>query len=479
MRFGHDKNRWGRAPLWTLTIIAVLATLQWGCSGDSSPPPPTGNTEAVSVPDKPTGPDVVSPNVQEMYISGGATSSASHPVEYRYDFDAEGVSDVTAWSTDSLASKTWLSVGLKVVKTQARCEIHNDIVSEWSEGTTVEVGAGPETVITSAVNTYYIGADEFTRVLNLTDGLADTVPYGSWITLYYEGIPSPQAAAVCPDTTNKCLRYQINYTWTSDRITGTDNTIAWRPFDPEDSNLFGVLDSTSMNVGSLEYAIRTRSVDQFDRSDLTPPEIEIIGNLDPTLDDFSLENYDGSAIGDGDTISWDWWNPANFRGQPGDTIDFSDPTNPEVVKEFYFVVKATGHDHPWENLDSGVKSWRYTFERVGSIPPIFEVFARSSGESMDFVSGLVLDELSDTARVTFRYHLVNDPGGTSILNNLPDFLDRDYEYAVMGRDLSLADTFDQYVYFLGGKQLINSFNSGEFGRWTQEGRQRFFLQLKR
>jgi hypothetical protein len=144
------------------------------------------------------------------------------------------------------------------------------------------------------------------------------------------------------------------------------------------------------------------------------------------------------------------------------------------VKEFYFVAKATGHDHPKDPIDSGVRGWKYTFLLVGSNPDTFEVFDSRAG---DFFDAHPADELADTVRVTFRYSHLSDPGGASILANLPGYLNREYLYSVIGRDLSILDEFEQVMNYLGGAQTINSYNTAEYGRWTEAGDQRFYLKL--
>lgn len=458
-------------------MLALVTSFVWGCSGDDTPPPPMGNTEVVSTPIAPIGPDIVTPNVQETYLTGNALSSLGHPVEYRFDFDADGNGDITSWGVSSVASKSWPTTGLVNVKSQARCEIHPEIISEWSEAKQVEVGLGPETEITRVENTYFVGGSKVVDVILFNDGVPDTVPYDSWITLFYTGIPSPQGDSLCFDQTNRCLKYQVNYTWESIRNPMIMNTIAWRPFDPEDTNPAGVSDTTTMNIGSVEYTLRARSVDQFMRPDATPPEIEIIGNFDPTLDDLSIENYDATVVGEGDTVVWDWWNPANFKGAVQDTLDQTDPLDPVVVKRFYFVVGGSGHDHPKEADGAGVKSWSYSFEEVGSSPPVFKTFARSS---RGFVDGVTVDVLSDTAWVEFTYKHNTDPGGTEELNKPTSaFLDKEYEYVLMGRDLSVLDKFDQYIFYGGAKNLLNSYSTGDFARRTGELQQRFFLKLMR
>lgn len=461
----------------TRTVFAVIiAGFLVGCSSDDQTPPPVVVTEVVSTPIAPLGPDVVTPNVQETYLTGNALSSQGHPIEYRFDFDAGGNGDITSWGRSSVANKTWPTVGLRMVKAQARCEIHPTIISEWSEPKQVEVGLGPDTEITKVENTYFVGGVKTVIDIDFEDGVPDTVPFGSWITLHYTGFPSPQGDSMCVDTINRCLKYQVNYSWTSIRNPTVINTIAWRPIDAEDTNPDGVSDTTTLNIGSVEYTLRARTVDQFIRPDATPPEIEIIGNFDPTLDGLSIQDYNGNVVGDGDTVFWDWWNPANYQGAKQDTLDESNPLDPVVTKQFYFVIEGVGHDDSREPDGSGVKSWSYAFEEVGSSPPVFGNFARSS---RGFVDGVTIDMLSDTARVEFTYKHNTDPGGASILNNLPDYLNKEYEYSLMGRDLSDLDKFKQIVIYGGTEWELNDYWVGPYGRQTGELKQRFFLKLKR
>jgi len=453
-------------------LFAVLVIVSWGCSSDEKlPQKTTGPAETISPPIRAVGPDVVGPGQTHTFTSGGASSSLGDPVEYRFDFDAGGAHDYTTWTRSSLAQKSWASGGIKTILVQARCEIHTDKVSEWSISKLVEIGGGPNTEITGAINTYFIGGNKFTEVLNLSDAVPDTVPYGSWIKVLYDGIPSAQGDSLCADDINECLQYQMNYTWTSERRPGQENTIAWRPFDPEDTNPDGVSDSTTMNVGSVSYTVRARSTDQFSRSDTSAAEIHVVGNFPPTLDSQSVTDHGGSPIADGDTIVWDWWDPANAP----DTVDvITNPNDPQVVKTFYFVVHATGHDHPKEMSGSGVKGWKYSFKEVGSNPPVFEDFSSRAG---DFVDGSTVNVLSDTVSVTFRHSLVGDPGGADLLANLPPYLNKEYEYAVMGRDASILERFDQKMYYEGGIRTVNSYNTAEFGRWTAERQRRFFLKF--
>jgi hypothetical protein len=431
-----------------------------------------GSSEVVTSPVRPSGPAFTAPAVEYTYTSGGATSSEGHPIEYRFDFDADGVHVYTPWGRSSLARNTWAAMGSWTVTAQARCELHPSVTSELSLSTLVEVGLGPDTDITAVINTYFINAVKFTRSIDFTDGTPDTVPYRSWITLYYTGNPSPAGEEVCADVVDKCLLFQARYEWQS-ASTGRSDVDRWRPADGED-NIDGVTDSTTINAGSAEYTFSARALDYFDRVDATPAQVDIVANFDPTLDSFELVNYDGTTIAAGDTMWWDWVSPANLTtGQALDTLDFADPTDPDVVKTFYFDIKAAGHDHPFERAGSGVKSWLYSFLNLGVSPATTHSFGRAGV----FVDGVSVNVLDERAEVTFRYSLAD--GSASALANLPSWVDTEFEISITGRDLDLQDIFDQRMVIEKSKVLLNRYNAGELGRRTAEGKQRFHIFIRR
>jgi hypothetical protein len=105
-----------------------------GCSDDD-----LGVEETVSAVNTPTGPDTAWVGVGETYTSGGGVSSEGHALEYRFDFDAAGNHDQSAWSSDANATKIWPGPDTCIVKSRARCSTHTDKVSPWSDGKTVTV----------------------------------------------------------------------------------------------------------------------------------------------------------------------------------------------------------------------------------------------------------------------------------------------------------------------------------------------------
>ncbi|UCG51252.1 MAG: hypothetical protein JSW58_13805 [Candidatus Latescibacterota bacterium] len=554
--------------------------------------------EMISTPSRPTGPHQTTPGLLETYCTEGATSSEGHPIEYQFDFDADGAHAISEWTESPCAQHFWSTPDEVVVKARARCALHPDRMSEWSEGLTVSVGqvtelpeihfttsitkvidgtpttitkpydpavldtvgmirpfaisyhgttvngmiraykffsmtpgvelegenlwttdltdtlrffpnrgaeklpsgvfqlgvqcrddAGaespvdaveftegvcqiavnydPDTRIIGVLSSYVVGGQPQSEYLDFTDEVPDTVPFRSWITLMYDGWDSPFDSSLCQDDINKCLTYQVNYTRDSDRVPGANATIRWLPDGGEDNNPFGTADSTSMNVGSLEYEIRARSIDENNRPDGTPATVQIVGNFDPTLDTFWIRNHDGTMVPDTDTLVWDWWNPAR------EGFNLEDPTNVLRFKEFYFVIEATGHDH-WKDPDgSGVKSWYYEFRHTDD-PSRFEEFGRANS----WVEGITVNALSDTFRVRFEYPF-EDVNGDSVFDNLPPWVNEGYDYIVKGRDTANFEEFSQFMYVNGQKTLINQYTTSSLGRWTQEGSLNFYFVMRR
>ena len=114
---------------------------------------------------------------------------------------------------------------------------------------------------------------------------------------------------------------------------------------------------------------------------------------------------------------------------------------------------------------------------VGSNPPEYVSFGHAGG---GFFDGTMVNVLSDTVQVTFRYDPVTDPGGSILLGGTQgQIFGREYECSVMGRDLSEFDRFDQEMSYSGALVVLNSYNTAQYGRWTGELKQRFFLELTR
>jgi Viral BACON domain/Abnormal spindle-like microcephaly-assoc'd, ASPM-SPD-2-Hydin/Kre9/KNH-like N-terminal Ig-like domain len=117
----HDgKGATSESPVWQFTTMAQPI-------------------ETVSTPSSPSGPSAGNPGESLIYVTGGASSSLGHDIQYRFDW---GDSNLSAWNVSETAFHIWSKVGSYAVRAQSRCSIHNDKVSSWSQNKTVTI-VGP------------------------------------------------------------------------------------------------------------------------------------------------------------------------------------------------------------------------------------------------------------------------------------------------------------------------------------------------
>lgn len=360
-------------------------------------------------------------------------------------------------------------------------------VKTFSEGIVqVVVNYEPDTEIYQAENTYYIAGQPVKEFVNFEDDIPDTVPYFSWLRIDYRGWDDMRDSTLCEDDINKCIRYQVQYERSSERVSGSNSRTRWIPEVPADNNPNGTPDSTTIDIGSFEYKIRARAVDEADKADgrmfdpLTKKaksEIQIIGNFDPTLDEAYILNYDGVvASQDADTISWDWWHPANFTGNPDDTLE-TDPETQKVYakRTFYLNLDATGHDHPKEAERFGVRQWIWTLLGVGDSES--ESFFSEGQDAWQ--DGIVVNEFDRRFEITYRYEIATDPGGRSFWADPPSFWNKEYGVKIQGRDIGSDSEFQEYIFINGSRVLLNAYQGTPLARWTETGQFRFFLKVTR
>jgi hypothetical protein len=375
-------------------------------------------------------------------------------------------------------------------------------VKDFSEGVVqIVVNFEPDTEIYQVENTYFIEGEAFKRFIDFEDDVPDTVPYASWIRVDYRGRDNPRDSSLCTDDLNKCIGYQFQYERISSRVSGSRFRTRWLPGLSEDTNCFGIEDSTTMNLGSAEYKIRARAVDEYGTPDGTvfdpltgepKSQVEVIGNYEPALDLAAVQNYDGAtASADGDTIVWNWWNPANYAGLETDTLKIDLETGKFFVEKiFYLDVEAAGHDHPTENLRFGVRGWNYLFLRTDTMEP--DPFFGGAA----WRDGIAPNVYTQRFEAVYRYEQEGDAGGASIFANPPSFWNREYEFSMTGRDLPSGVEFDEYVFSASGlteecdfpvghevdkkqKVLLNSSQMSSLARTTRIEKFRFFLKVAR
>ena len=366
----------------------------------------------------------------------------------------------------------------------AQCEDEADARSITDAGRFTEgvcqivVNFDPQTEIIDVINTYYIDGDPHQRTILFDDAFPDTIPYRSWVRLRYRGsndttvtidcpggprdIILPRDSSICQDDTNQCIRYQMSFHRFSERFPYSEARTSWLPEGGEDNDRFGVTDSTSINVGSVEYEVFVRSLDEYGKPDGTPAKIDLVGNYDPVLDSVYIMDHMGNRVLEGDTIYWNWWKPANTDTFNEQTIKFE--------KFFYFSVNAFGHDHPTES-GGGVKNWLYYFFDLDGV---FNRFARAGA----WVLGQDISVISDSMKVTFSYSPL-DPTGNEIFADPPSWVNKTYDLVIKGRDTFVGEEYRQFMFIQGAKVLINSYPHSNLGRWTGEETLRFHLKFFR
>jgi hypothetical protein len=130
-------------------VVRVIAGSRTDPSLFSAPSEPLSiviSGESITVPQVPTGFASVVTGTSYSYSTGGASSSAGHPVQYRLLFSDGSTSPWLPVGTTS-ASHTWQGSGTYTVTAQARCANDKQVMSTASMGLAVTVADG-ETVST-------------------------------------------------------------------------------------------------------------------------------------------------------------------------------------------------------------------------------------------------------------------------------------------------------------------------------------------
>ena len=120
-----------------VSLISALIGILVGCQVSYTPPPsPTPPAHTVSTPYTPSGPSNARAGDTLTFVTGGATCSQGHPVEYRFDW---GDGTYSAWSPQPSATKTYSTPGTYLVRAQARCSVDPSVTSGWSAALSVTI----------------------------------------------------------------------------------------------------------------------------------------------------------------------------------------------------------------------------------------------------------------------------------------------------------------------------------------------------
>jgi hypothetical protein len=353
----------------------------------------------------------------------------------------------------------------------------------------VVVDFDPNTWLTQAKRSAYYADSTVVRPINFTDNKPDTVPYKSWVTFYYYGHDDRRDTKVCsladPD---ECLNFNVKVVRQSARLgnAGFEDS-GWLPRSGvHDSDANSTADSNSVNIASFEYDLEPAAVDENGSRDGTPPKLHIIGNYDPTLDTFDLQDHFNVSVNTAavDTITWNFYKGIGWPySAKSDTVQ----SNDVYFKEFGFRIIASGHDDKRDPNGSAIKTWRYgTFTGFHSLedPGTSWNIGRAG---VAWFPGQSPNNVDELAKVRLRY---NSPDGEDLFADLPGYVNQVITLVFYGRDTQLLEPdFFQYVDWNlvppdakagpSTRNLINSFGAEISGRWTQPKIVNFYLKFTR
>jgi len=95
--------------------------------------------ERITVPNVPTGPTSGLVGQTLTYTTGGASSSDGHAIEYRIRSYNMGSYVYSDWSASPVIDHVFATAGTHYVSARARCAIHTDADSNWSNRLTVTI----------------------------------------------------------------------------------------------------------------------------------------------------------------------------------------------------------------------------------------------------------------------------------------------------------------------------------------------------
>jgi len=104
-------------------------------------------TETITKPTTPDGPSDGLTGLSYSFSTGDASSNLKHPVEYQFDWNGDGATDLSSWGS-ATRSKTWNTAGTYHVRVRARCTIDTSVESAWSNILIVTIikGEGPDLI---------------------------------------------------------------------------------------------------------------------------------------------------------------------------------------------------------------------------------------------------------------------------------------------------------------------------------------------
>jgi hypothetical protein len=365
--------------------------------------------------------------------------------------------------------------------------------------TQVVVNFDPDTWMTEARYSAFfdLKPDIVQQPFDFADGVPDTLPDRSWLYIFYYSHDDRRDTKLCsvadPD---ECLNFQVKLIRAAGR-SGQREDSGWLPTSPEvhDSDANSTADSNSCTIGTFEYDFLASGVDENGTRDGTPAGVHVVGNFDPVMDTFALEDHLGNSLntsGPIDTLDWSFWKGV---GWPYDAEADTVQTDGRYFKEFGFTFRATGHDDARDPDNAAIRSWRYQVYTGFSSLSSRGTSWRIGRSGVAWIPGDGDDQVDESAKNKYRY---DDPDGDDIFADLAGnglgFVNQVVTLVVEGRDTAISGEreFNQKVTWdavpPGEKagdgraepnNTINSVSVVDAGRWTPAKVVQFYLRFHR
>jgi peptidoglycan/xylan/chitin deacetylase (PgdA/CDA1 family) len=148
---------------------------------------PSGPLETVSAPSILSGTSAGTTGVSYVYSTGGSSSSLGHAVEYQFDWNGDGVTNLSSWGS-ATRSNAWIVAGTYNVKVRARCITDTSVVSSWSSPIVVNIAPGSYTLTVNVT-----GSGSVTKSPNQAQYTSGTVvqltpvPASGWVFSGWSG----------------------------------------------------------------------------------------------------------------------------------------------------------------------------------------------------------------------------------------------------------------------------------------------------
>ena len=184
----------GNVTTYTLNGLSPGVTYYFAVTAYNTPDSESGYsnevsgmiTETVGSPNVLTGPASGIMGTSYSYTTGGSTSSLGNPVQYQFDWNGDGSTNLSAWGLTT-QSNNWTSAGTYNVRARAKSTINTSVISNWSGSLSV--------VVSQAVVSYTVATNP-PGLQIMVDGVTVTAPQSfSWVpgSSHTIAIRSPQS----------------------------------------------------------------------------------------------------------------------------------------------------------------------------------------------------------------------------------------------------------------------------------------------